>query len=84
MKGQAGHAYLESCQTAMNVMYVCEWPDEYPGSDDEGAAYREGQAAAEDADCHEDDEDGEEACVLTSIHKLLETIESLICKTSND
>jgi len=84
MKGQSGHGYLESCQSAMNAMYVCELPEEYPGSDEDGAAYREGQAVAEDADCIEDYEEGEEAHVMTSIQELLQIIESLICKTSND
>lgn len=46
-----GIGYLQSQKAAL---MACQWPDEYPGSDEEGAAYREGQAAAEDADCHED------------------------------
>lgn len=32
----------------------------HAGVDDEGAAYKEGQAAADDADCHEDQEEGTE------------------------
>lgn len=55
--GYVGCAYLESMNAALTAnVYACEWPEEYPGSDEPGAAYKEGQAAAEDADCHEDQE----------------------------
>lgn len=51
----AGAAYRDSLNAALKTpMFACEWPDEYPGSDEPGAAYKESQAAAEDADCHED------------------------------
>lgn len=54
----AGIAYLQSQQCALLANKdACEWPDDYPGVDDEGAAYKEGQAAADDADCHEDQEE---------------------------
>lgn len=60
MKGMSmhasGNAYTESVSAALTAPYMaCQWPDKYPGSDEPGAAYKEGQAAAEDADCHEDE-----------------------------
>lgn len=50
--GTLGDGYRASIKACF---MACQWPDEYPGSDEEGAAYRESQAAAEDADCHEDE-----------------------------
>lgn len=56
--GFVGMGYLNSVQAAIHGKYLCcEWPEEYPGSDEPGAAYKESQAAAEDADCHEDQEE---------------------------
>lgn len=56
--GFVGIAYLNSFQASIDSRYLCcEWPEEYPGSDEPGAAYRESQAAAEDADCHEDNQE---------------------------
>lgn len=56
MHAKAGDAYMESVNAVKMAPYLaCEWPDEYPGSDEPGAAYKESQAAAEDADCHEDE-----------------------------
>jgi len=56
MHANAGQGYLDSLKVAQNApLYACEWPEEYPGSDEPGAAYKESQAAAEDADCHEDE-----------------------------
>jgi len=53
--GCVGRAYLEAYNTALlSNLYACEWPESYPGSDEPGAAYKEGKAVAEDADCHED------------------------------
>ena len=58
----AGSGYIDACKAVLQTpymepgLYVCQWPDSYPGSDEPGAAYKEGQAAAEDADCHEDSE----------------------------
>lgn len=58
----AGAGYIDACKAALHApylkenLYACEWPESYPGSDEPGAAYKEGQAAAEDADCHEDSE----------------------------
>jgi hypothetical protein len=54
MNAHAGVGYLQSQQCAL---LACQWPDDYPGVDDEGAAYKEGQAAAEDADCIDDEEE---------------------------
>ena len=47
----AGTAYEDSCSAAL---LACQWPDEYPGSDEPGAAYEESRAAAEDSDCIND------------------------------
>lgn len=56
MHAKAGQGYLDALKAAQNApFYACEWPEEYPGSDEPGAAYKESQAAAEDADCHEDE-----------------------------
>ena len=56
----AGVGYLDSQKCALMEHTACEWPDDYPGVDDDGAAYKEGQAAADDSDCHEDQEEGTE------------------------
>ena len=55
----AGEGYLDSVKAALDKkdLLACEWEDDYPGVDDDGAGYKEGQAAAEDADCHEGKED---------------------------
>lgn len=67
---QPGAGYMHSCKAALHppaetfdvyTLLACEWPEEYPGSDVPGAAYKEGQAAAEDADCHEDNQDTEDS-----------------------
>lgn len=53
--GNVGCGYLQGVNAAISAnLYACEWPESYPGSDEPGAAYREGKAVAEDADCHED------------------------------
>jgi hypothetical protein len=61
LDGIVGMAYLNSFQAAIDGRYLCcEWPEEYPGSDEPGAAYRESQAAAEDADFYEDNQDDDD------------------------
>ena len=47
----AGDAYLQTCQAALIGVYACQWPDEYQGMDEDGAAYRESKDVAEDGDC---------------------------------
>lgn len=58
MHAKSGVSYLESFNVAkMAPFLACEWPEEYPGSEDDGVAYRESVAAAEDSECHEDSEE---------------------------
>ena len=52
-----GGAYGNAFNAAlMGPNIACIWPDEYPGSDEAGAAYKESQVAAEDADCVGDED----------------------------
>ena len=47
---------LASCTGAGSHAAACDW-SEHESDNEPGCAYREGKAAAEDADCHEDHED---------------------------
>jgi hypothetical protein len=49
-----GGAYRDSKWASENpddIRLACDWPDEYPGSDEPGAGYRESQAVPECFDC---------------------------------
>ena len=57
-ENMTGCAYQDSFKASVMAkdltVMACEWPDSYPGSEEDGAAYIDSQNAAEDADCHED------------------------------
>ena len=40
MNAHAGVGYLDSQKCVLMAHTACEWPDDYPGVDDEGAAYK--------------------------------------------
>jgi len=59
--GCVGRAFLESYNLALSSnLYACDW-SEHKSDNEPGCAYKESQAASEDADCHEDHQNEDQA-----------------------